>query len=117
MSLYRLKRVAETAAPEDRAWLLAAIAIYEGGDGLESALGVKGTRALIRRNECLIEALRVIDPDESLSPWKRAGELEKEIKRVECRGARDTTLDALIAEAMSCGQMLRSQRWIYELMS
>lgn len=118
MSLYRLQRLAETAAPDDRVWLLQAIAHYEQGEALEAALGIKGTRAVIRRNQCLIEAAGLLDPAGELGPWKSAGLLEKEIRRVETRGSGKASLrlDELILEAFSCGQMIASQRRLYDLL-
>jgi hypothetical protein len=118
LSLYRLQKLAETAAPDDRVWLLQAIAHYEQGEALEAALGIKGARAVIRRNQCLIDAAELLDPTGELGPWKTAGLLEKEIRRVETRGSGKTSsrLDELVLEAFSCGQMIASQRRLYELL-
>lgn len=118
MSLYRLKRIAATAEPELRAWLLEAVEQYElGGEGLESALAVTGTRALIRRNEVLLQAGDLLDPEGELSPWARAGLLEEAIKQFKSRGdSNNADLDRLIAEALDFRQTRCSQRWLYELM-
>lgn len=118
MSLYRLKRLADTAPPDLRAWLLAAVERYEeGGEDMGSALAINGTRGLIRRNEVLLDAGGIIDPHEELRPYRRAGQLAEAIKQFKSKGSTgNDDLDCLIAESLDFKQTRTSQRGLYELM-
>lgn len=114
-----LGRLLAAADPEDRQWLEQALARWRDGEPLEHALGLSGPRAVKQRNAALRRAADLLDLAGELSPWARAGRLEKAIRYFGGRN-NDSLLAKTIAEIIELESSngvrpVRCQRAIYEI--
>lgn len=126
LHLEQLRKLAKSAAPELSDWLEAGLYRWEKGEPLERALSLSGTGAKIQRNRALIRAAKILDQNDDLGPWQKAGLLETAIHRFESikwpalQGTQDRSLAPLQQElfsAFSAGcEMIRTQRKLYELL-
>lgn len=125
--LTRVERlVAEAGDPQTARWFSRGLALWRGGEPLESSLGLSGPMAVRTRNELLREAARHLDDCETSSIWSAAGRLADRIARFEARvlpriraglpAQLDRTDQSIMGALMSGSAMLRSRRRLYDVL-
>ncbi|MCC5810043.1 MAG: hypothetical protein JJU06_06690 [Ectothiorhodospiraceae bacterium] len=78
MSADRLSQLIALAREHDPAlagWLCRAVSDWRKGAALETALGLRGTAAMVLRDAAIREAAALMDPKGQLSTWARAEKL------------------------------------------
>ncbi len=128
MSAQHLQQLRELArdVPEVSQWLEDGLQRWkENGEPLDRALALAGARAKIERNRALIQAARLLDPEQQHTAWKLAGLLEFSIRRFESlvwprdKVSGKTQLSpidhALYQAFISGAEMIRTQRKLFDL--